>query len=214
MFKEEKKKWRPSMASYKGRFEMSDFILSKILLYECLSYGLSGSQEKIRTTDVTDRSKFLSSFVFFLNGSATCTAVYVSEADHVIFIARNEPITATDEQPSLTYMSSIKDKAIEEARDQLDSIIFEYNSKKIINYFAGRNSKVIHGLIKMVRWNTHEKYHFIEELQSNKEYYRNYPLMTDKIFLISKNDTEEDYMKFLLRSLNEFLVARDQIFGN
>ncbi|CAF5052053.1 unnamed protein product, partial [Rotaria socialis] len=75
---------------------MSDFILSKILLYECLSYGLSGFQEKIRATDVTDRSKFLSSFGFVLNGSATCTAVYVSEADHVVFIARNEPITATD----------------------------------------------------------------------------------------------------------------------
>ncbi|CAF2075854.1 unnamed protein product [Rotaria magnacalcarata] len=202
---------------------MDNSILSNILLYECLSWSLSGTREKIQAADVTDKSKFLSSLALVLNGSARCTAVYVSEADQMVFIARNEPTTTTDERYFDRFFREIRiytslclanDKAIEEAKDQLDSFVFEYNSKKIINYFVGRNSTVIDGLRKIVQWNTNEKCHFIEELRSNKEYYINYPLLTEKIYLIRKNYIEEDYVEFLLRKLGEFLVARDQLFGN
>jgi hypothetical protein len=209
-----------------SRFEMSESILSHILLYERLSWDLLMSQEKIRVTDVIDQSRFLSSLALVLNGSTTCTAVYVNPSDQIVFIARNEPITINDKRyfdrffcqirtyATLVRLCSTKDKAIKDAKDQLDSLVFEFNSKKMINYFIGRNSTVIDGLRKMVQRNTDENYHFIEELRSNKESYRDNPLMTEKIFLLSNNYTEEDYVEFLLKKVDEFLIARDQLFEN
>ncbi|CAF4290951.1 unnamed protein product, partial [Rotaria sordida] len=142
-----------------------------------------------------------------------------------VFIARNEPITLNDERyfdrffrqirsyATLTSLYSIDDKAVEDIKDQLDSIICEYNSKKMMKYF-GRNSTVIDGLRKMIKWNTDEKNYFVKELRSKKESYTNHPLMTEKIYLILKNYTEEDYMDFLLKKLDEFLTVRDQLFKN
>ncbi|CAF5033435.1 unnamed protein product, partial [Rotaria sp. Silwood1] len=205
---------------------MSESILSHILLYERLSEDLLLSQDKIRVMDVIDQSRFLSSLALVLNGSATCTAVYVDLSDKIVFIARNEPITTNDERyfdrffrqirnyAGLASLCSINDQTIKEAKDQLDSFIFEYNSKKMINYFIGRHSTIIDGLRKMVQWNTNEKCHFVEELRSNKEFYIDDPLMTEKVYLISKNYTEEDYMDFLLKKVDEFLKARDQLFAN
>ncbi|CAF1421078.1 unnamed protein product [Adineta steineri] len=62
--------------------------------------------------------------------------------------------------------------------------------------------------------NPDEKYHFIEELQSNKESYRNNPLTTERIYLISKNYSEEVYMEFIFRQIDKFLIARDQLIEN
>ncbi|CAF2705497.1 unnamed protein product [Rotaria sp. Silwood2] len=205
---------------------MSESILSHILLYERLSWDLLLSQDKIRVLGVTDQSRFLSSLALVLNGSTTCTAIYVDLSDKVVFIARNEPIIINDERyfdrffrqirtyATLASLCSIKDKAIKEAKDQLDSLVCEYNSKKMMNYFIGRNSTVIDGLRKMVKWNTDEKCPFVEELRSNKESYTDDPLMTEKVYLIFKNYTEEDYMDFLLKKVDEFLTARDELFQN
>ncbi|CAF4356442.1 unnamed protein product, partial [Rotaria sordida] len=66
----------------------------------------------------------------------------------------------------------------------------------------------------MIKWNTDEKNYFVEELRSKKESYTNHPLMTEKIYLILKNYTEEVYMDFLLKKLDEFLTARGQLFEN
>ncbi|CAF2630534.1 unnamed protein product [Rotaria sp. Silwood2] len=66
----------------------------------------------------------------------------------------------------------------------------------------------------MVQWNTNEKSAFIEELRSNPDLYRLRPLMTEKIYLISKNSTEKDYVQFLFDTLEQFLVARDQLIEN
>ncbi|CAF4735797.1 unnamed protein product, partial [Rotaria sp. Silwood2] len=77
---------------------MSESILSHILLYERLSWDLLLSQDKIRVLDVTDQSRFLSSLALVLNGSTTCTAVYVDLSDKIVFIARDEPIIINDER--------------------------------------------------------------------------------------------------------------------
>ncbi|CAF3564078.1 unnamed protein product [Rotaria sp. Silwood1] len=85
---------------------MSESILSHILLYERLSEDLLLSQDKIRVMDVIDQSRFLSSLALVLNGSTTCTAVYVNLSDKIVFIARNEPITINDEQYFDRFFSS------------------------------------------------------------------------------------------------------------
>ncbi|CAF0892498.1 unnamed protein product [Rotaria sordida] len=205
---------------------MNESILSHLLLYERLSWGVLLSQDKIRVLGVTDQSRFLSSLALVLNGSTTCTAVYVNLSDKIVFIARNEPITINDEQyfdrffrqiriyASLASLCSFKDKAIQEAEDQLYSLVCAYNSKKMMKYFIGRNSTVIDGLKEMVKWDTDEKRHFVEELRSNKNHYTDNPLMTEKVYLICKNYTEESYMDFLLKKVDEFLTVRDQLFGN
>ncbi|CAF1515281.1 unnamed protein product [Rotaria sordida] len=66
----------------------------------------------------------------------------------------------------------------------------------------------------MIKWNADEKNYFVKELRSKKESYTNHPLMTEKIYLILNNYTEEVYMDFLLKKVNEFLTARDQLFKN
>jgi len=96
----------------------------------------------------------------------------------------------------------------------LESLVFEYNSKKIIKHFRGQKSIIIDELREMVQWNTNEKGQFIEELRSNQNLYRDSPLTTEKIYLISKNYSEEDYVQFLLQTLGKFLVARDQLIDN
>jgi hypothetical protein len=55
---------------------------------------------------------------------------------------------------------------------------------------------IIDELRKMVKWNTNEKSPFIEVIRSNPDLYRVRPLMTEKIYLISKN-SPEDYVQFL-----------------
>jgi hypothetical protein len=96
----------------------------------------------------------------------------------------------------------------------LDSLVFEYNSKKIISRFTGRHPEVIDGLRKMVQCNTDEKRVFVKELRSNQDSYKNRPLMTEKMCLISENYTEDDYVEFLLKQLDRFLVARDSLISN
>ena len=200
---------------------MSESLLSHIILFESLCF----SQGITRATNSTEKSKFLSSLVLLLNGSSTCTAVYVHKADRVVFIARNEPITATDQRYFDRFFRQIrtyanlcfdKDKAAVtlDERDQMKSLVFEYNSKKIINRFIGRTATVIDELRKMVQWNTKEKSPFIEELRSNSKLYRDRPSITEKFRLISINYTEEDYVQFLLGTLRDFLVARDQLIEN
>jgi hypothetical protein len=78
--------------------EISESIYSHILLYEKLSWNFYCTHEKNRSTDVTIRSKFLNSLALVLNGNAICTAVYISEADKTVYIARNGPITASDQR--------------------------------------------------------------------------------------------------------------------
>jgi hypothetical protein len=204
---------------------MSESIYSHILLYEQLSWSSRGTQDKIRSTDVTSRSKFLNSLALLLNGNATCTAVYISEADKTVHIARNGPITASDQRYFDRFFSHIqiyahlcfddnKETATEKIKWELDSHVFEYNSKKIISRFIGRHSEVIDGLRKLVQCNTDEKSVFIKELQSNQESYRNRPLMTEEWFLISEKYSEDDYIEFLLKQLDRFLVARDALISN
>jgi hypothetical protein len=205
---------------------MSESIYSHLLLSERLSWGYHWAQQKIRSKDVTSRSKFLNSLALLLNGNATCTAVYISEADKTVYIARNDPITASDQRYFDRFFHHIqiyahlcfdhdKKTVIKKIKHELDSLVFEYNSKKIIRRFTGRHRKVIDGLTKILQWNTDEKCVFIKELQSNQESnqesYRNQPLMTDEWCLISKKYTEEEYIEYLLKQLDRFLVARDAL---
>ena len=62
----------------------------------------------------------------------------------------------------------------------------EYNSKKIIKRFVGGDVFMIDELRKMAQWNTNEKSQSIEELQSNQKFYRDRPLITEKIYLIKE----------------------------
>jgi hypothetical protein len=73
---------------------MSESIRSHIILAETLPF----SNGKKRPTDITKKSKFLSSLALVLNGDATSTAVYVHQADKIIFIARNQPTTDADQR--------------------------------------------------------------------------------------------------------------------
>ncbi|CAF4051701.1 unnamed protein product, partial [Rotaria sp. Silwood2] len=198
-----------------------NLVFKHFLLCECLSF----SHGKIRPNNRTEKSKFLSSLALILNGNATYTAVYVHQADKIVFIARNEPITTTDQRYFDRFFRQIriyanlcfnedKKTLTKDARNQLDSLIFEYNSKKIIKRFVGPKTTIIDELRKMVQWNTNEKSAFIEELRSNPDLYRLRPLMTEKIYLISKNSTEKDYVQFLFDTLEQFLVARDQLIEN
>ncbi len=203
------------------RLKMSESIHSHILLCECLAF----SQGKTRPTDHTGKSKFLSSLALVLNGNATCTAVYVHQADRIVFIARNESITPTDQRYFDRFFRQIriyanlcfdkdKEAIISEAKDQLESLIFEYNAEKIINRIIGRNDMFINELREMIRWNTNEKSPFIEELQSNPQLYRDHPSTTEEYYLIKQNYTEKDYVEFLFKTLGKFLVARDQLIEN
>jgi hypothetical protein len=96
----------------------------------------------------------------------------------------------------------------------LDSLVFEYNSKKIISRFTGRHPEVIDGLKKLVQCNTDEKRVFVKELRSNQDSYKNSPLTTEKMCLISENYTEDDYVEFLLKQLDRFLAAHDELIKN
>jgi len=58
---------------------------------------------------------------------------------------------------------------------------------------------IIDALRKMVQWNTDEKRPFINELRSNPTIYRDHPLITEKIYLISKHYTEEDYVELIFK---------------
>ena len=200
---------------------MSESILSHILLCECLCF----TQGKTRPTELTEKSKFLSSLALVLNGNATCTAVYVHQADKIVFIARNEAITVTDQRYFNRFFRQIrtyahlcldknKSPVASVAKDQLESLIFEYNSKKIINRLLGQNVIIIDALRRMVRWNTDEKRPFIDELRSNPTIYRDHPLITEKIYLISKHYTEEDYVELIFKKLEQFLVILDQLIDN
>jgi hypothetical protein len=201
---------------------MSESIHTHILLYEQLPWDFSWARQKIRSTVVTSRSKFLNSLALLLNGNETCTAVYISEADKTVYIARNDPITASDKRYFDRFFSQIKnythlccndDKktTTETIKRELDSDVFQYNSKKIISRFTGRHPEMVDELRKMVQFNTDEKRVFIEELRSNPESYKNRPLMTEKMCLIKKNYTEKDYVEYLLKQLDRFLVARDAL---
>lgn len=203
------------------RFEMSEAIFNHIILCESLSF----SQGKIRPTNLSERSKFLSSLALVLNGNATCTAVYVHQSTKMIYIARNESINVNDERYFDRLCRQIriyahlcfdknKEAASSEALDQLESLIFDYNSKKIVNRFLGQYPLIIDQLRKMIQWNTDEIRPFVEQLQLNPEVYRDHPLITEKIYLISDQHTEEEYVLFLLKTLREFLMARDQLINN
>ncbi len=162
---------------------MSESIYSHILLYEQLSWRLPEDQDKIRPTDVTNRSKFLNSLALVLNGNEACTAVYTSEADKTVYIARNGPIKASDRRYFDRFFSHIKTyahscfdddkkRATEEIKRELDSDVFQYNSKKIIRHFIGRHPVVVDRLREMVQYNTDERRDFIKVLRSNPESYR------------------------------------------
>jgi hypothetical protein len=83
--------------------------------------------------------------------------------------------------------------------------------KRIIKRFIGPKAIIIDYLRKMVQWDTNEKSRFIEELRSNPTSYRVKPTATEKIYLILKKYTEEDYVQFLFKNLNDFLEARDEL---
>jgi hypothetical protein len=174
---------------------------------------------------VTIRSKFLNSLALLLNGNAICTAVYISEADKTVYIARNGPITASDQRYFDRFFRQIqiyahlcfdddKKTATEKIKCELDSHVFEYSSKRIIRRFTGRHPEVIDGLRKIVQCNTDEKRVFIEKFRSKQESDRNHLLITDKYCLTSKNYTEEEYIEYLFKQLDRFLVARGALMNN
>ncbi|UJR37167.1 hypothetical protein I4U23_029876 [Adineta vaga] len=182
-------------------------VLSHIYLCESLCY----SSEKIRPSYRTERSKFLST-------------VYVYQGEQCVLISRNDPIAANDERYFNGFFRLIRiyanlcfsnNKQIaDEVRVQLRCHVLEYNSKKIIHRFIGRNEMIVDQLQKMLRSNQKEKDLFISELQSNSKLYKERPLMTEKLFLITKNRSEEDYVQFLFDQLAEFITIREQLIDN
>ena len=73
---------------------MTDTIYNNAILCAALSFA----EDKIRPNQTSDKGKFLSSLALVLNGTATCTAVYVHHTEKLVFIARNESITETNQQ--------------------------------------------------------------------------------------------------------------------
>lgn len=203
------------------RLEMNDSLLSHIILCESLSF----SQGKIRAATGSERSKFFSSLALVLNGNASCTAVYVHQAEKIVYIARNEAITVNDRRYFDRFFRQIrtyaylcvdrnKEIASSQAQDQFESLVFEYNSKKIINRFLGRCPTVIDQLERMIEWKTDELTPFVDELRSNPKIYRNCPSITEKFQLILNKRTEEEYVLFLMKMLRDFLVARSELIVN
>lgn len=200
---------------------MDDSLLSHVVLCECLDF----SEGKRRSMNISDQSKYLSSLALLLNGSSSCTAVYVHRANHTVLIARNEPISPNDERyfdrffrqmriyASLCFNKE-KTSIVSDADTQLRSLVFEYNSKKIVNRFLDRKSQLIDQLRKMAEWNATEKSRFVDELRSHPELYRDKPLAAEKIYLRPKNYNEEDYVQIIFTELSEFLRARDELIDN
>jgi len=73
---------------------MDPAVFNHIILSEHLCFF----EGKTRITSYTEKSKFLSNLALLLNGYSTRTAVYVHQADKMVFIARNDPITSTEQR--------------------------------------------------------------------------------------------------------------------
>ena len=203
------------------RIGMSESLPSHVILCECLAF----SEGKTRPEKIDEKSTFLSSLALILSGNSSCTAVYVHRVDQVVLVARNEPITAIDERYFDRFFRQIriyanvcfdKEKAriVSDVDAQLRSLVFEYNSKKIIKRVLDGKNRMGDQLRRMSRWNSDEKSRFVDELRSHPELYRNRPLATEKVYLLSKNFTEEDYVQILFTKLAEFLTARDELIDN
>ncbi|CAF1124178.1 unnamed protein product [Didymodactylos carnosus] len=122
---------------------MADTIHSYVMLCRELSF----SEEKTRDPQSSsEEAKFLSSLALILNGNQQYTPMYVHEAEKTILVARNEKIRSTDKRYFDRFFRQIRtyagtcfdrDKATTTAgiTAQLRSLIFEYNSEKIVNRF-------------------------------------------------------------------------------
>ncbi len=95
----------------------------------------------------------------------------------------------------------------------MQSIVFKYNSDKIIKRFTGKNN-IIRELKEIVQWNTNEKTSIIEELRTNRQAYINKRLMTEILYLIEEKYTEEAYVEYIFQKLDKFLVAYDKLIAN
>lgn len=200
---------------------MSESIYSHIQL--CASLGFS--QGKIRSTQSSEKSKFLSSLALLLNGDASCTSIYVDLVKKVVLIARNDLISSHDRRYFDQFFTSIrvyanlcfeqdKKKSPDDIYDLLRSIILAYNSKKILKRFKSPKSVIVGQLRKIVDSIEMKQMMFIDELRTNRKVYTDNPKTTEKLHLIRAHRTEEDYIQFLVNLIRRFLSSYDRLIEN
>ena len=196
---------------------MTDTIYNNAILCAALSFA----EDKIRPNQTSDKGKFLSSLALVLNGTATCTAVYVHHTEKLVFIARNESITETDRLYFDRFFRQIriyagvcfdddKTETVQEIDDQLRSLVLEYNWTKINNRLLDRKKLIADKLAQLAQSNTDEKLLCLNELQSNRTSYTVKPSRSERIHLMMRKRTDEDYVQFLFETLDRFLHARDR----
>jgi hypothetical protein len=133
------------------------------------------------------------------------TVIYL--LDKILLIARNQLITPIDElyfdwffRLTRIYANLCCDKdketVTEEFKQLLYSHVFEYNSKKIIKRFVGKDDKMITDLREMIQWDKDQRSHFIQELRSNQDKYRQKPFMTEKLYLLGRKRAKNNMSNF------------------
>lgn len=199
----------------------NDVLYTHILLCERLCF----SEGKTQPSNRTETSKFISSLALILNGNATCTAVSIDKTHKLVYIARNEPISSTDQRYFDHLFRAIRiyadlscgnyqQKTMDDAYEQIKSLVIEYNAKKILNRLIDRKSRTIDQFKAMSQWSSSEKDLFVQELQSNRFIYTEQASITEKFHWMKKNRTEEEYVNFLLNIVKRFLIARDELIEN
>lgn len=202
------------------RLTMTDLIYSHILLSETLCFA----EDKARSDNAHEKSKFLSSLALLLNGDAACTAVYVNQTEKTILIARNEPTSTQDHRYFNHFFALVriysnicfdreKDASSKDAKNLLRSVVYKYNAKKIIKRFTNKKAAILDRLKQLVDPKT-DQTPFIDELRSKSQVYRHKPAITEKLHLISKNRNDEEYVQHLFQEIKRFLIAYDQLIKN
>ena len=199
---------------------MSEQIYSHILLCQaiCFAHG------KTPSNMVSEKSKFLSSLALLLSGDSSCTAVCVHLQQKLVLIARNDPLSNEDRRYFDRFFALIRiysstsfdpnyKVTSTDAENLLRSLIYQYNAKKILKRLTSSKGKIIDRLRQLLHSEA-DSTRIIDELRSNPKFYREKPARTEKFNLLSGNRSDEDYVQYLFRMVEAFLLAYDRLIEN
>ena len=200
--------------------KMSEQIYSHIILCQtiCFAHG------KTPSNTVSEKSKFLSSLALLLSGDSSCTAVSVHLQQKLVLIARNDPLSNEDHRYFDRFFALIRiysstcfdpnyKATSTDVENLLRSLIYQYNAKKILKRLTSSKGKIIDRLRQLLHSKA-DPTRIIDELRSNRKFYREKPERTEKFNLLSDNRTDEDYVQYLFRMVEGFLLAYDRLIEN
>ena len=193
-----------------------------ILAHVALGETFCFSEGKSRPDKRSDVDKFLSSLALLLNGSETATAIYIHRARRQVVIARNQPISARDEsffnqffRLVRVYASVAFDESLASAKkdvyDALESLVLDYNSKKIIKRLTGKKHFTIAQLRHVTDLDVSGRHACFDQVRLRGSAFRTQPLMTDKWYFANGKGDREEYLEWIVDRLRQFFAVRDEL---